>query len=304
MAEMSSVTISIIIPIYNTGEPLRQCLDSILSQTFTDYECILVDDGSTDDSGIIADEYAAKNERFQIIHKKNGGVSSARNMGLRCAKGEWVVFVDSDDYILPNHLATMIDVAINDVDIVMTGFRFLHLDQVTEHIYSGNIYIGKDKIREFINKSDFLQYQIPWDRMYRRSMIENNSLSFLEGLSLSEDRLFCYHYLIHVKGIVTTKEITYVHDGRNVDTLSYKIPDVNIQIIRLLSIMKASKRIMKKYNMVVDKDNRLCAYNIGLLDMFLHTKSSIYSKLKYLISCLFIDFQMVSLFLKYKMFYR
>lgn len=90
--------ISVIVPVYNTEKYLHRCIDSILAQTFTDFELLLIDDGSKDNSGTICDEYAAKDSRVRVFHKENGGVSSARNLGLDNAKGEWISFVDSDDY--------------------------------------------------------------------------------------------------------------------------------------------------------------------------------------------------------------
>ena len=99
MNKKTGVSISIIVPVYNVERYLRCCLDSILAQTFTDFECICVDDGSTDGSGKILDEYAEKDSRFVVIHKDNGGVSSARNAGLDVARGEWLAFVDSDDWV-------------------------------------------------------------------------------------------------------------------------------------------------------------------------------------------------------------
>ena len=94
--------ISVIVPVYNTGQYLPRCIDSILSQTFTDFELLLIDDGSTDNSGMICDEYAAKDSRIRVFHKENGGVSSARNFGLAQASGEYIGWVDSDDWIEPN----------------------------------------------------------------------------------------------------------------------------------------------------------------------------------------------------------
>ena len=91
--------ISVIVPVYNTEKYLRRCIDSVLAQTYQDFELLLIDDGSKDSSGAICDEYAAKDARVRVFHKENGGVSSARNLGLDNARGEWVTFVDSDDYI-------------------------------------------------------------------------------------------------------------------------------------------------------------------------------------------------------------
>ena len=94
--------ISIIIPVYNAEKTLNRCVDSVLNQTFHDWELLLIDDGSKDRSMYLCDEYALKDKRIKVFHKKNGGVSSARNMGLDYARGEWITFVDSDDYICEN----------------------------------------------------------------------------------------------------------------------------------------------------------------------------------------------------------
>ena len=103
--------ISVIVPVYNAEKYLHRCIDSILSQTFTDFELLLIDDGSKDGSGAICDEYAAKDNRVRVFHKENGGVSSARNLGLDNACGEWVTFVDADDYVRPSYLATYIEIS-------------------------------------------------------------------------------------------------------------------------------------------------------------------------------------------------
>ena len=99
--------ISIIIPVYNREKYIEECLNSILSQTFNDYEILLIDDGSNDNTGIICDKYAEENKKIKVFHKKNGGVSSARNLGLRCAKGKWIIFVDSDDVLAKESLTIM-----------------------------------------------------------------------------------------------------------------------------------------------------------------------------------------------------
>ena len=96
---MSNPKISVIIPVYNAESTLRRCVDSFLAQTFTDFECLLINDGSKDRSGEICDEYVARDSRVKVFHKENGGVSSARNVGLDNATGEWIAFVDSDDWV-------------------------------------------------------------------------------------------------------------------------------------------------------------------------------------------------------------
>jgi len=116
--------ISVIVPVYNVEKYLAKCIDSILAQTFTDFECILINDGSPDNSPAICDEYAKKDERMKVIHKENGGVSSARNTGLDIAQGEWITFADSDDWVDENYLELMYSNAIkNNCDLSICGFK-------------------------------------------------------------------------------------------------------------------------------------------------------------------------------------
>ena len=115
--------VSVIVPVYKAEKYLHRCVDSILSQTFTDWELLLIDDGSPDRSGEICDEYAKKDTRIRVFHKENGGVSSARNMGLDIAKGKWIVFVDSDDWCEPDYLVDFffVNVELSAEDMVLQG---------------------------------------------------------------------------------------------------------------------------------------------------------------------------------------
>jgi Glycosyltransferases involved in cell wall biogenesis len=116
-------TLTIIIPVYNTKEYLPQCVESVLNQSYTDFELILVDDGSTDGSGAICDAYAEKDDRLFVFHKANGGVSSARNMGLEYARGVWVFFLDSDDSLPSQAIESLMAHSESDVDMVLGGIR-------------------------------------------------------------------------------------------------------------------------------------------------------------------------------------
>lgn len=117
--------ISVIVPVYNSEKTLTRCVDSILLQTFSDFELLLVDDGSTDSSGKMCDDYALKDHRVHVFHKKNGGVSSARNLGLDHVNGKWVAFCDSDDYVNDNWLNIFIKYCKNDVELVVQSFNIL-----------------------------------------------------------------------------------------------------------------------------------------------------------------------------------
>ena len=126
MPEKTVPLISVVVPVYNVRPWLRRCLDSVLAQTFTDWECILVDDGSTDGSGAVCDEYAARDPRFTVIHKENGGVSSARNAGLDAAKGEYIQFLDSDDWIDHRLMETAVELQRRDPEAMVIWFWNCH----------------------------------------------------------------------------------------------------------------------------------------------------------------------------------
>lgn len=124
--------ISVIVPVYNTEQYLPRCIDSILAQTFTDFELLLIDDGSKDSSGKICDESAAKDSRIRVFHKENGGVSSARNMGLNNAQGEWITFVDSDDYLIEHSGFNLL--ARTDIEADLIVYSFLWIDALVQTI--------------------------------------------------------------------------------------------------------------------------------------------------------------------------
>lgn len=194
--------LSIIIPIYNAEQFIRRCIDSILEQTYTDFELLLIDDGSTDDSSRICDVYSENDSRIKVFHKKNGGVSSARNVGLDNANGEWIVFIDSDDAINNQYLSVTKKAT---VDLILTGCD-----------YYGATYI-KDKIKItdstlshfYENYLQTLQMRVPWAKFYKRSLIEN--LRFNESYKVGEDTLFVLSYLRRVKSMSVTNNTSYIY---------------------------------------------------------------------------------------------
>ena len=142
--------VSIIVPVYKVEKYLNRCVDSILAQTFTDFECILVDDGSPDGCPAICDEYAKKDNRIKVIHQENKGVSAARNAGLDMAKGEYILFVDSDDWIDESTVQSLLMIS-EDADIIMCGFSIEYEDGTTFQENSGNKKLeGSDILGEFI----------------------------------------------------------------------------------------------------------------------------------------------------------
>ena len=138
-----SVSVSVIIPVYNTASYLPACLDSILSQTFADFELLVVDDGSTDASPAICDDYAGRNARVKVFHQTNAGVSAARNLALSHASGKWVCFVDSDDTVLPGYLEEMVSATSYDDCLVMGNIS----DPLFEGLVTEDLSLqGKDMV--------------------------------------------------------------------------------------------------------------------------------------------------------------
>ena len=185
--------ISVIVPIYNTEQYLSRCLDSILNQSFTDFELLLVDDGSTDGSGAICDAFAAKDSRVRVLHKRNGGVSSARNEGLDNAIGEWIAFADADDEMLPDGLQVMVNGLSDDVDLVIGGYVIY--DEEEKLIYSIDTRIEKtisidSAVKEMYEAADYKYQGYVWNKLVRHSLVMDAGLRFAEDVVFNEDRLF------------------------------------------------------------------------------------------------------------------
>lgn len=181
--------ISIIIPIYNVESDLPRCVESVLSQSYSNIEAILVDDGSTDDCSSMCDSYKIMDARVRVIHKSNGGLSSARNAGLRLASGEWIMYVDSDDYILEDSCERLLTTAERfNCDIVSAdAIRVFDDEQEPmEHssLVSGKCYPSREYILQAINNDEW--YAPAWLNLYKRTFLVKNELYFSEGL-LHED---------------------------------------------------------------------------------------------------------------------
>ena len=181
--------ISIIVPVYKTEKYLHQCIDSIISQTFTNWECILVDDGSPDNCPSICDEYAKKDSRINVIHQKNGGVSAARNAGLFIAQGVYIAFVDSDDTVSKDYLLTLIK-HMYDTDLVVAiKSKFIASKDYTRDYFLSNFSHFRN------SKYSFSILHSPWNKLYKRDLININKISFNDNISNGEDYLFNLTYL-------------------------------------------------------------------------------------------------------------
>lgn len=186
------ILFSLIIPVYGVEQYIGKCLNSILSQSYNNWEALLIDDGSSDDSGKICDEYAAKDSRFKVFHKANGGVSTARNVGLANACGDWIWFVDPDDWIAEDALKILSDtVRKNNCDTVFFGIDYIGEDGTLIGIEDRNLVLDKSK-NETIMAADYP----PQNYLLKRSLVEMFGLRFSEGIHTGEDLEFQYKYLM------------------------------------------------------------------------------------------------------------
>ncbi len=191
-------TVSIIVPIYNAENDLRRCIESILKQDYTDFELILSDDGSTDASGSICDEYAACDARIRVIHKENSGVSDTRNRAMRLARGTYLQFVDSDDWLTPDATRLLVRTAREQsCDMVIADFYRVVGERVS---HKGDIEEDRVLTREEFaacmmeDPADFY-YGVLWNKLYRRDIVEEHHLRMNVEISWCEDFMFNLEYI-------------------------------------------------------------------------------------------------------------
>ena len=207
--------VSIIVPVYNKEKYLPPCIDSILSQSFTCFELLLIDDGSIDSSCNICDSYVAKDVRVRVFHKKNGGVSSARNFGLNHARGEWIWFIDADDYLENNYLSIIMSYACQLPDILFFGNRtFMNTGISVSHIPDSFICHGAITIQKAIcylknNNQHYEYFGYTWNKIFKRSIIKQFKIRFIESLSIREDELFTMEYCKHISTLKVVDEALY-----------------------------------------------------------------------------------------------
>ena len=240
---------SIIVPVYNVATCLQTCIQSILNQSFTDYELLLVDDGSIDGSGAICDQLAGNETRIRVFHKDNGGVSSARNLGLRNATGEWICFVDADDLVLEGGLQQLADRISDDVDMVWGGYEVFN--EQGERTYAVS-----DRITESLTNEEGLEMLfLPryyrylgfvCGRLLRRTVIDSWRISFDEDLYYNEDRLFFARFMCASEAAIlftTTPVYGYIEQEKSAMGLLKK--GFNLKFTTDLTAMVRMREIIR-----------------------------------------------------------
>lgn len=236
--------VSIIVPVYNVEPYLAKCLSSILSQSFSAYELILVDDGSTDGSPAICDEYAKRDPRIRVIHQENTGVSCARNRGLDAALGTCVTFCDSDDSLEPDWLQRLVE-ALESGNTDSAAASFTVVDAADAVIYRKEHLLGTFSLSSTREKLEYILFKvlsgsIGWEittRLFRRSIIENHHLRFCQSCeNFAEDLGFVVQYLLYAKS-----EVSVACSGYHYFMRSGSMMDSSRQTVKLNQVNEVSK---------------------------------------------------------------
>lgn len=241
--------VSIIVPIYNSDSTLARCIDSILKQTFSNWELLLIDDGSKDYSASICKEYAMKDERIKVFHKENGGVSSARNVGLDNAKGEWITFVDSDDCVKPEYLENLFKHSNEGIDLVISYAEILGKEYIEKERYPSKI-ISSENFEVMFVENDMHWHTSPWSKLYKRSIIEQNNLRFCEGMHIGEDAVFLYSYLLESKLIYISSDTDYCYYSEIDNSLTKRVNSLKSEFLSYEKIEKVINEMIRERKIV------------------------------------------------------
>lgn len=250
--------ISIIVPVYKAEKYLRRCLDSIIEQTFTDWECILVDDGSPDGAGVICEEYAEQDGRFKVFRQENAGVSAARNKGLDEAKGEWITFVDSDDWVGKDYLENLYSAAIKyDAELVIGGLKIVEDGKTTQEL--------KPKNGKLLMPKDF-DITGAGNKLFKSMICKMYNCQFPIGIKSREDMYFNFQVIIHtdkVYGISSTSYYYYQNNGSAIH--NYTIEKIKGEVY----IQELIERKLNEINIEQKWYDFLIKHNIYVKNLFL-----------------------------------
>ncbi len=285
---MSNPLFSIIVPVYNAQQYIRTCIDSLVNQTIPDLEIILVNDGSRDASGLICDEYAARDVRIKVHHKNNGGVSSARNIGLNISKGDWICFADSDDSVDPYWLEEYAR-ALNNTDIIFQGAVLVDNgigEKITlrEYFVQGD---AREKVLSYLEDVPGSLLNSTWSKCYKSSIIRENSIQFMEKCSLNEDLIFTLQFLIVSSSLKVIKHAGYNYrrDNSTLTRMKHeptKLLHWKTSIFKPLTILCAGNKNSPLYRSVATKEFSYISYYMicNVRDMEKNIKENYYGFLR------------------------
>ncbi len=241
--------ISIIVPAYNAGSTLALTIDAILSQSISNYELIIVDDGSIDNTSKICERYTA-NKKIRVVKQENKGVSNARNLGIELANGDWITFVDADDVVKQDYLKNLIDSVIsNKTDFAMSNVIAINVNHNEQLFEIPTInYCGSRGMKEFLNQYiDHPILKVNHAKLYKREIIEKNRIRYRSKVRLSEDALFVIEYLSNVKSVSIVSNADYIYYQPLNLEFKYKLT-FEEAVYKCVETEKALMRLEELYN--------------------------------------------------------
>lgn len=249
--------VSMIVPVYQVEKYIAQCIESVLNQTFTDIELILVDDGSRDSSGIICDSYAEKDDRIHVIHTENRGAAAARNVGIDYSSGKYITFLDGDDFITENMIQRLYSVIHNsDYDMVVCDFLNIlpdEADNFTVHL-AENTVCGRDVLEYFKNERNHGLWTIVWNKIYKREILEN--LRFPPGRYF-EDEFFSNRLYLQTSRIHVIPDVLCCHRVLSNSTMNTQKVE---NYLDLLDAFQERLEIYLKYDYSADETYKVLIY--------------------------------------------
>ena len=234
---MNQPLISVIVPVYKVEKYLPRCIESVLKQTYKNFELILVDDGSPDNSGKICDEYALRDNRIKVIHKENGGVSSARNTGIDAANGEYINFIDSDDWVPENSLEILLNTIIeNDAELSICGFEFRGIKVVSKKYEKKFIDFRETEDAELVEIFRQCFFYSACGKLFKTKILKEDDIKFSNKIKIGEDTLFVRKYLINIKKIEISNKSVYFYNQLNFSSATKKYyPEHNVWSMDLIN---------------------------------------------------------------------
>ncbi|NIK78208.1 glycosyltransferase EpsJ [Paenibacillus castaneae] len=251
------MSISVVVPMYKAEKYLHSCIASILKQTFQNFEILLVNDGSPDKCGEIADEYCNQDSRIKVFHKQNGGISSARNAGIDAATGEYIVFIDSDDQISDNYLQRLYFTAKNNnCDAVVCGYREVATDkQVVPGFKLHQIRNGKEFVLSSTHVHSRNDLCFTWRILFRLDMIKKNNIRFNENLFVGEDTIFNLEYFLEAERMYCIPDALYYYTVNNPNSIMKTLYKPNLESSLILQY-GIRKQLSEKFGLMDNNSYR------------------------------------------------
>lgn len=251
----SKIKITIVVPVYNVEDYIKECLDSLIEQTYDNIEIILVDDGSTDSSGIICDEYSERDQRIRVVHKRNGGLVSARKAGIMLASGEYTAYVDSDDWIEREAYEKLVKILeLYHPDMIAFGFKkeYLNFSVERKELLNEGFYNKKDFVDEAKHHIANCHFYCPivhasvCCKIFKTNLLKVHQMNVNTEIHIGEDMAVTFPYILSIKNLYIKKECIYHYRVRKTSTMWSKEKDEFERYLKLVENLKTEKNILEE----------------------------------------------------------